>query len=92
MFDENDGLTFTKEEEEQAKREFSGDSLKLYYVQKAKHEGNEELAHEIMQTIEYHAPHTLMAIKQTAGAEYVRNMGLNLKSAEEKYGKDWLDR
>ena len=37
--------------------------------------------------------HTLMAIKESpGGADWIREMNLNTRLADEKYGPDWLDR
>ena len=37
--------------------------------------------------------HTLMAIKEMpGGADMIREMNLNTRLADEKYGPDWLDR
>ena len=38
------------------------------------------------------APHLAMAAKEVFGVDYVRNSGFNLYEAEEKYGKDWLEK
>lgn len=36
--------------------------------------------------------HTLMAIKRSpGGADWIREMNLNTRLADEKYGPDWLD-
>ena len=34
----------------------------------------------------------LLAAKMHSGADWIREMGLNTKRADEKYGTDWLDR
>ena len=36
--------------------------------------------------------HTLMAIKETRGADWIRSRKLNTRLADEKYGPGWLDR
>lgn len=51
--------------------------------------GHHEDALRIGQAIPL-APHIAMALKNTIGAEAVRNSGFNLNEAEKAYGKDWL--
>ena len=36
--------------------------------------------------------HTLMAIKNVWGADWIRSRNLNTRLADEKYGPGWLDR
>ena len=36
--------------------------------------------------------HTLMAIKNVRGADWIRSRNLNTRLADEKYGPGWLDR
>jgi hypothetical protein len=35
--------------------------------------------------------HTLLSLKKSLGADYVRRLGLDLTPAEAAYGKQWLD-
>ena len=58
---------------------------------KLRAEGKDEEALKISMQVPL-APHLAMAAKEVFGAEYVRNAGLNLYDAEEKYGKDWLEK
>lgn len=37
-------------------------------------------------------PESLMAIKNTLGAEHIRHRGYRTDLADAKYGNDWLDR
>jgi len=36
--------------------------------------------------------HTLMRLKNSRGAQFIRDLGFNTRKADEKYGPDWLDR
>ncbi len=56
------------------------------------HEKNDrEGAHKLMQTLLIPAD-CLMATKKVMGADWLRKKNYRLDLAEEKYGKDWLDR
>jgi Recombinase. len=57
----------------------------------AEKRGDEAAAEEIRRQILYPAE-TLLAIKETRGADWLRRRGWRLDEAERKYGKDWLDR
>ncbi len=53
--------------------------------------GDEETAWEWLSLAEIPA-HALLALKRVEGAEYIRKAGLRTETAEQVYGKDWLDR
>lgn len=53
--------------------------------------GDEETSWEWLKLAE-HPAHSLLAMKLHHGADWVRNSGLRLETAEAAYGKDWLDR
>jgi len=36
--------------------------------------------------------HSLMRLKKSRGAQFIREMGFNTTNAEKRYGVDWLDR
>ncbi|GAA4562259.1 MULTISPECIES: hypothetical protein [Bacteria] len=36
--------------------------------------------------------HALLLLKYQRGAQFIRDMGFSIKSANEKYGPDWLDK
>ena len=56
----------------------------------AEDRGDQAEADRLLSALEAPA-HTLMAIKRTFGADWVRAMNLNTRLADEKYGPDWLD-
>ncbi len=56
-----------------------------------KKKNDREGAHKLMQTLLLPAE-TLMAEKKLLGAEALRKKNYRMDLAEEKYGKDWLDR
>ena len=53
--------------------------------------GDVEAAMRIYQIIPL-SPETAMAAKVRWGAQYLIDAGYNLSWAEDKYGKDWLER
>lgn len=57
----------------------------------AEKRGDEEAADAIRRQIIYPAE-TLLAIKETEGADWLIQRGWRLDEAERKYGKDWLYR
>ena len=56
----------------------------------AEDRGDQAEAGRLLSALEAPA-HTLMAIKRTFGADWIRRMNLNTRLADEKYGPDWLD-
>ena len=63
----------------------------LHRVGEAVERGDHEAAWELRKHIIYPAE-ALLAAKRNMGADWIRKRGLNTKTAEEKYGQDWLDR
>jgi len=53
--------------------------------------GDEETAWAWLSLAEMPA-HTLLRLKRTQGAGFIREMGLNTTSADAAYGAGWLDR
>ena len=52
---------------------------------------DEEAIAKYRRLIKY-APSSLMAMKITCGADYIREMGYNTEYADAEYGPGWLDR
>jgi hypothetical protein len=63
----------------------------LHLLGEARKRGDEEAERELRKQIVYPAE-ALLAAKINLGADWIRNEGLRTETAEEKYGKDWLDR
>ncbi len=63
----------------------------LAKILEAKKCGDYDLAQELRKDLIIPAE-TLMATKICMGADWIRERGLRTETAEEKYGKDWLDR
>lgn len=63
----------------------------LHRVGEAVKGGDHESAWELRKQVIYPAE-ALLAAKRNMGADWIRKRGLNTKMADEKYGKDWLDR
>ena len=63
----------------------------LAKILEAQKRGDEDLASELRMDLIIPAE-TLMATKKNMGADWIRSEGLRTETAEEKYGKDWLDR
>ena len=63
----------------------------LAEIHEAYDRGDEAAAAELRKQLEIPAE-ALMAAKLTMGAEWLRERGLRMETAERKYGKDWLDR
>lgn len=73
-------------EEERQERLALSDALR-----DAMRRGDTEEYFELMKRIEAPAE-ALLALKNSAGADWIREKGLNTKRADEKYGPGWLDR
>ena len=56
----------------------------------AKERGDQAECDRLLSKLEGPA-HTLMAIKSVMGADWIRNLNLNTRQAELKYGPNWLD-
>ena len=63
----------------------------LVAMWEAEDRGNTEEADRLFSALEIPA-HTLMAIKNVRGADWIRSRKLNTRLADEKYGPGWLDR
>lgn len=63
----------------------------LEQVWAAEERGDKETARELRKQLVIPAE-TLMALKKTAGADWIRKRGLRTETADEKYGPGWLDR
>lgn len=53
--------------------------------------GDDETALAWLRKVDIPA-HTLMAVKKTLGADWIRRHGLKTETADRAYGPDWLDR
>jgi len=53
--------------------------------------GDEEAAWEWLKLVKIPA-HALLAAKRRNGGDWIRSKGLRTETAEQAYGKDWLDR
>ena len=78
---------FTAEE-----RAALSDNLKIVLaMMEAEDRGDQAEADRLLSTLEVPA-HTLMAIKEMpGGVNYIRELNLNTRLADEKYGPGWLD-
>ncbi len=63
----------------------------LHEINQAYERGDDAAADELRKQLDIPAE-ALMAAKKSRGADWVRKQGLRTQRAEEKYGKDWLDR
>ena len=63
----------------------------LAEINEAYDRGDKAAAAELRKQLEIPAE-ALMAAKLSMGAEWLRERGLRMETAERKYGKDWLDR
>ena len=59
--------------------------------QAADEAGDEEASWEWLKLVKIPA-HALLAAKRRNGSEWIRSHGLRTETAEQAYGKDWLDR
>ena len=80
---------FTAEE----RAALSGNSQILLAMLEAEDRGDQAEADRLLSKLEG-PPHALMAIKNSIpnGADMIREMNLNTRLADEKYGPGWLDR
>ena len=79
---------FTAEE----RAALSKNSKIILAMWEAEDRGDMEEADRLLSEVEGPA-HTLMAIKNSpGGADWIREMKLNTRLADEKYGPGWLDR
>ena len=76
---------FTDEELEQMSVVDQLEAKRIAY-----HFGDEERAAHIFSKLPL-APESLMAAKQTMGADWIKQRNLNTIRADEKYGPQWLD-
>jgi hypothetical protein len=70
---------------------FTPNGQALVRVGEAIARGDHEAAWEARKDVIYPAE-ALLAAKRNMGADWIRKRGLNTQKADEKYGKDWLDR
>lgn len=57
----------------------------------ARKRGDEEEENRLMREMIYPAE-SLLGMKESLGADWIREMGLRTDEADRKYGKGWLDR
>lgn len=70
---------------------FAPNDALLQQLGEAEARGDEAEADAIRRQIIYPAE-TLLAIKESRGADWLRSRGWRLDEADRKYGKGWLDR
>lgn len=63
----------------------------LHHLMDAMLVGDEETAKELRKQLVYPAEALLVA-KRNMGADWIKKEGLRTEAAEQKYGKDWLNR
>ena len=74
--------------------EIKTDSLDLDLLDElwaAEDAGDDERAFELRKKFKFTAS-SLMAVKETRGADWIRKNQLDTSKADEKYGEGWLDR
>lgn len=76
---------------DERKKGLSENTLYLVESAAADDAGDEETSWAWLRKAELPA-HALLALKRVEGSEYIRKMGLRTETAEQAYGKDWLDR
>ncbi|MDR0787125.1 MAG: hypothetical protein LBG44_04570 [Gemmatimonadota bacterium] len=78
------------EREEMRQRGAAVNTIYLAESRRADEAGDDEASWAWLGFAEIPA-HSLLFLKHSGGAEYVRSLGLNLAPAEEAYGPGWLD-
>ncbi|WP_142850700.1 hypothetical protein [Telmatospirillum sp. J64-1] len=76
---------------EEEKQGLSQNAIFAAESQAADDAGDEETSWAWLALAELPA-HALLALKRTRGADFIRQKGLRTETAEQAYGKDWLDR
>ncbi|WP_375647946.1 hypothetical protein [Bartonella sp. CR84HXZ] len=69
----------------------SQDSIYMVEAEAASKANDNKATWEWLAMAEYPA-HALLLLRHQRGAQFIRDMGFSTKSADEKYGPDWLDK
>jgi hypothetical protein len=81
----------SNDERDTLMREGGMDLVYLAESQEAGRAGDEKTAWAWLKFVELPA-HTLLGLKNRAGSQFIRDMGLRTVQADAAYGSGWLDR